>query len=326
MTSVVTTKSGPRVVKHKRRYCKIPGCSSIVKSQGLCQRHGAKPRMCKVDGCAKQAQGNFDGMCKSHFKSFKRETTPLPTKTPKAADLPPPAEGASVYDGILPASIAWQSSHGTVMPLIQHLKDGFDSNKPPAWHRNEERRARGLFPISNPATQLEGWERELVWMEILILSGVEGASFRHLARGWGRDKGFHMVLAQFICERRGNVERKKRAKGDFGPMEGSRKSARRRSSEDDDDEDEEHAIAADVWDDACYGDAEYNEALAADLVAFSSMPTDFADEGDSGKRFADNNMALIRDNSGMVSHSSEDVAWNNDDQSQGDGNQGVTGV
>lgn len=45
-----------RQVKHKRRYCRVPGCTKIVKSQGLCQSHGAKPRKCKVDGCQKQAQ------------------------------------------------------------------------------------------------------------------------------------------------------------------------------------------------------------------------------------------------------------------------------
>jgi len=48
----------------RRRYCRIDGCSKIVKSQGLCQGHGAKTRLCKIDGCQKQAQGNFDGMCK----------------------------------------------------------------------------------------------------------------------------------------------------------------------------------------------------------------------------------------------------------------------
>jgi len=48
-------------VKHKRRFCRIEGCERIVKSQGLCQRHGAKPRLCKVVNCGKQAQGNFDG-------------------------------------------------------------------------------------------------------------------------------------------------------------------------------------------------------------------------------------------------------------------------
>jgi len=53
-----------RVVKHKRRYCKhASGCDRIVKSQGLCQRHGATAKKCRVEGCEKQAQGNFNRMC-----------------------------------------------------------------------------------------------------------------------------------------------------------------------------------------------------------------------------------------------------------------------
>ena len=197
-------------VKHKRRYCNIGGCTKIVKSQGLCQRHGAKTRKCKVDGCEKQAQGNFDGMCKLHFKITKTQLIPKPAT---AEDMSPVPVGESIYDTILPESIGW-SDDSEAMPLVKHLKHGFDTQKCRGWHRNEERRSRGLPPVPNAAVQLEGWERELVWMEICLLSGCPQSSFRHLARSWGRDKGFHMVLAQFICERRGNVERKKRVKGD----------------------------------------------------------------------------------------------------------------
>jgi hypothetical protein len=197
-------------VKHKRRYCRIENCTKIVKSQGLCQRHGAKTRKCKVDGCEKQAQGNFDSMCKLHFKITK---TQLIAKPVTEEDMSPEPVGESVYDSILPESIGW-ADDTDAMPLVKHLKDGFERQKPRGWHRNEERRSRGLPPVPNPAVQLEGWERELVWMEICLLSGCPQSSFRHLARSWGRDKGFHMVLAQFICERRGNVERKKRVKGD----------------------------------------------------------------------------------------------------------------
>jgi hypothetical protein len=132
---------------------------------------------------------------------------------------------------------------------------------PPAWHRNEERRARGLWPVHNPATQLEGWERELVWMEILLMTGIPEASFRHLARGWGRDKGFHMVLAQFICGRQGDVERKKRERAN-----GVGKGRRPKQAQNDGD-----YIGADVWGDgagAVYGNAHYYESLAADLIVF----------------------------------------------------------
>ena len=207
-------------VKHKRRYCRIASCSRIVKSQGLCQRHGAKTRKCSVDGCDKQAQGNFDGMCKLHFKKTK---TQLIAKPVTEEDMSPEPVGVSVYDVILPESIGWSASNDDeTMPLIKHLKDGFDQEKPRGWHRNEERRARGLPPVPNPAVQLEGWERELVWLEICLLSGCPKSSFRHLARSWGRDKGFHMVLAQFICERRGNVERQKRIKGESLPKKSRR--------------------------------------------------------------------------------------------------------
>lgn len=49
-------------------------------------------------------------------------------------------------------------------------------------------------------------------MEILLLSGgTPYANFKELAYAWGREKGFHHVLANAVCERRGEVERKKRS-------------------------------------------------------------------------------------------------------------------
>jgi hypothetical protein len=268
--SVATSTDTDKLLKHKRRYCRAADCTRIVKSQGLCQRHGAKPRQCRVECCGKQAQGNFDGMCKSHFKASanKQETTqtPLPPKLhpihPISPPEPPPAAGESVYDGILPASLAWNpvTSAGE-MPLIEHFKQGFHLQKPPAWHRNEERRARGLWPVDNPATQFEGWERELAWMEILLLTGTSEPSFCHLARGWGRDKGFHLVLSQFICERHGAAERKKQR----GQVQDDDVKGRQPEQAENDGD----CIGTDVWDEAAiYGDADYNEALAADLLMF----------------------------------------------------------
>ncbi len=178
------------------------------------------------------------------------------------------------------------------MPLIAHLKAGFDGLKPPAWHRNEERRARGMHPIDNPATQLEGWERELVWMEILVLTGAPGASFRHLARAWGRDKGFHMVLAQFICERQGDVQRKKRiaekhgedshatADKSLGPAKKRRRVKRNPNLSAD--------VSADIWDDSAYGDVITNEALAADIFDFSPQEFESATALHRWKHLEDN--------------------------------------
>lgn len=49
-------------------------------------------------------------------------------------------------------------------------------------------------------------------MEILLLSGgTPYANFKDLAHAWGREKGFHHVLANNVCERRGEVERKRRS-------------------------------------------------------------------------------------------------------------------
>jgi hypothetical protein len=56
-----------KVLKHKRRYCRQSGCHRIVKSQGLCQKHGAIPKKCKMMDCEKQAQGSFNGMCSKSF-------------------------------------------------------------------------------------------------------------------------------------------------------------------------------------------------------------------------------------------------------------------
>jgi hypothetical protein len=47
----------------KKRLCRFPGCTKVIKSQGHCQRHGAKAKRCKVDGCNKQAQGTHGTLC-----------------------------------------------------------------------------------------------------------------------------------------------------------------------------------------------------------------------------------------------------------------------
>ena len=71
VNSITVVKAAKtKALKHKRRFCSFVGCQRIVKSQGVCQRHGAKPRTCKIDGCTKQAQGNFNGMCKSHARQY----------------------------------------------------------------------------------------------------------------------------------------------------------------------------------------------------------------------------------------------------------------
>jgi len=81
--------------------------------------------------------------------------------------------------------------------LAQHLQDGNDEGRPPSWHRLQERRARSLPPVP-PTVDLEDWERELAWMELLVLSGSSDEIFVHFARAWGQEDGFHLFLSQFV--------------------------------------------------------------------------------------------------------------------------------
>ena len=167
----------------KKRLCRHPGCNRVIKSQGLCQRHGGKAKRCKVPGCDKQAQGTHDGMCKRHWK-IKNCAGAIAAADPKEEDVPPPPEGASVYDGILPESIAYrpsvldrhqlEESNATrdtdnpvtppvelnIMPLVLFLRDG--ANEEFGWHRNSERRARGMFPCTLLTLTFEPWEHQLV--------------------------------------------------------------------------------------------------------------------------------------------------------------------
>ena len=46
----------------------------------------------------------------------------------------------------------------------------------------------------------------------MLLSGrTPYANFKDLAHAWGQEKGFYHVLAASVCERRGEVERKRRS-------------------------------------------------------------------------------------------------------------------
>ena len=117
-----------------------------------------------------------------------------------------------------------------IMPLISFLRDGA-LNKDVGWHRQAERRARGMFPCSTLSSQLEPWEKQLALVEILLLSGgTPHANFRDLAHAWGREKGFHQVLASSICTRRGEVDRKRRSDAGGGRNKNSTRSSTRQKT------------------------------------------------------------------------------------------------
>uniref|UniRef100_A0A7S3PDD9 Uncharacterized protein n=1 Tax=Amphora coffeiformis TaxID=265554 RepID=A0A7S3PDD9_9STRA len=255
-STTVATPSRPPT-KHKRRFCKVEGCERIVKSQGLCQRHGAKPCKCKVPGCGKQAQGNFAKMCKAHFRQggdsmevcspvsiksrasmdnqafleasaitlsgtiFNNQKAGTPvaaaaaaapranvvskvpqdnvnkngdTKFPRVLSYHP----NTAYDQVIPASIAWDPQSGSPMPLLACLQAGM-LEKPTGWHRAEERATRSLPPVTTPQDSLEPWELELLFIEILILTGNPQLSFSYLAHAWGQPDGFHLTIGRRVC-------------------------------------------------------------------------------------------------------------------------------
>jgi hypothetical protein len=110
-----------------------------------------------------------------------------------------------------PDGISGGTLISTAMPLVTFLRDGA-LRKDVGWHRQSERRARGLFPASSLSSQLESWEKQLALVEILLLSGgTPYANFKDLAHAWGREKGFHHVLSANVCQRRGEVTRKRRS-------------------------------------------------------------------------------------------------------------------
>jgi hypothetical protein len=194
--------------KKPKRLCRYPGCNRVIKSQGHCQRHGAKAKRCRIEGCDKQAQGTHDGMCKRHWKAIH-----FPEVKSNVENEPPQPKGESVYDSVLPQSIAYrpsviagkykegdEDSSGqdipvvppnppvaaaaaaanpsaddnkadpwdcppppegvSVMPLVAFLREG--GTEEAGWHRNNERLARGMFPVASLSCQLEPWERQLV--------------------------------------------------------------------------------------------------------------------------------------------------------------------
>jgi hypothetical protein len=67
----------------------------------------------------------------------------------------------------------------------------------------------------------------------LLSGGTPYANFRHLAHAWGRERGFHHVLVNTVCSRRGEVERKKRKDAKEPPSDSKRPRTHRGSNSQD---------------------------------------------------------------------------------------------
>ena len=139
-------------------------------------------------------------------------TTAVPVAT-QASENPTDHPSSPIDD-------AAAASMVSAMPLVNFLRDGA-LYKEIGWHRQVERRARGIPQCASLSMQLEPWEKQLALVEILLLSGgTPHANFFDLAHAWGREKGFHQVVASSVCTRRGEIQRKKRS--DAGKKAGAR--------------------------------------------------------------------------------------------------------
>ncbi|KAL3789182.1 hypothetical protein ACHAW5_002441 [Stephanodiscus triporus] len=228
--------------RKKKRICKFPRCSRTVKAQGHCQKHGAKIKRCKALGCTSQAQGSHEGYCKRHWRELlaPMDHRKKPQKEEKGDQMACEPVGSSVYDYILPASFAWKSEVGggvkspqkehalegrgvtdredkqmELIPILKHLVE--NQSLDPGWHRTNERLARGIRPSKSLSTQLESWEKQLAVLEMALIAGTDTSrcltqhmTSKVLAHAWGREKGFHKIMIEKHCSRRGELERKKR--------------------------------------------------------------------------------------------------------------------
>ena len=101
-----------------------------------------------------------------------------------------------------------------LIPILQHLLGG--ENLQPGWHRAAERLSRGICPPKASTVQLEVWEKQLAVMEMALVAGTETRDMnihkvtKVLAHAWGREKGFHKLMIEKHCQRRGDLDRKKR--------------------------------------------------------------------------------------------------------------------
>ncbi len=124
-TSVENNPKGTKITatstsKSSKRLCHFPGCQRTIKSQRHCQKHGAVVKKCKVENCAKQAQGRHEGMCKRHWNEK--------YKAPKVTNNNGGQRGASNKNSLKNGMVSNES--------VQNFKSGDD--KSPANVSGEE--------------------------------------------------------------------------------------------------------------------------------------------------------------------------------------------
>lgn len=175
-----------RKTSRPKRLCRFPGCGKVVKSQGACQKHGAKPKKCKVPDCNRQSQGNYNGMCKRHFNQLNNPKQPPPPEPPLEAT------GTSVYEDIIPASVAWKipkkrsgtatSSSSGEQQQHQHHQQQMIAAGSGAMLGHHDFASMGVLPQLVPAPAAAAAESPEDAMPII----AHLRKYAHLEAGWHR--------------------------------------------------------------------------------------------------------------------------------------------
>lgn len=206
-TNVTTTTSTTAAAASRKRLCRFPGCERVIKSQGHCQRHGARAKRCRYPGgCDKQAQGTHEGMCKRHWRIVQNQNKPtdllIPSNSSKTRlAAPPPPTGTSVYEFIIPDSMAFRPTPQQIFSLLTTVNnhtapvhtntisnpDDDDTNTPtetepstmfeptvPPQYDSRLHHANGELPLPTP-------------QQLLVMPLVHYlAANQHLPAGWHR--------------------------------------------------------------------------------------------------------------------------------------------
>ena len=195
--------------KYKRRFCRVPDCQRTVKSQGLCQRHGAKPCKCKVAGCEKQAQGSFMGMCKAHFRQVKlQESNEAVNSSPPAISEKAKSVGAPKVSSAVetkPPILGKSIPSVPTMTLFETIKRGYINQKGAGWRRMEERVIRGFakIPVEDA---FESWELELLSLDVVAMQMTSEEALKYLSYAWGRNEDFYAsIFHRFRSEHESNA-------------------------------------------------------------------------------------------------------------------------
>ncbi|KAL7465757.1 hypothetical protein ACHAXS_006074 [Conticribra weissflogii] len=235
-----TVKSQGHCQKHgaKAKRCKFPDCNSQAQGShnGYCKRHwrefeapeserrpAKKKTVEEPMTCEPVGFSVYDEILPLSFV-WKTTTKPVRVKRESATESEPVSNALENPDD---EALHLQQNKGhqfnlysrgsELIPIAQHLAD--NAHLEPGWHRKNERLARGLCPPKSISSQLDTWEKQLAILEISLITGTfndvgKNGIFRHhrnLAHAWGREKGFHKIILEQLCDRRGDLERKKRS-------------------------------------------------------------------------------------------------------------------